>query len=182
MKVSLIKIGLGGRTGAASALLVLALLIPQAPKARAQSGQQDAPPQTEQQEGARQPGRGAGNNLMRRLSLTPEQRERLREIREQSEPQARDLTRRVRLARRALDEAIYADAVDEAVVEQRARALSEAQAAALRLRAATELKVRRVLTPAQLQTFRELRRQAQRRQLLRRRRRGMEQPQPPGEN
>ena len=76
-------------------------------------------------------------------------------------------------ARRALDEAIYADSLDEARVEHRMRQLSEAQAELLRLRASTELKIRGVLTPAQLQTFRELRRQAQRRQLLRRGQRGV---------
>jgi Spy/CpxP family protein refolding chaperone len=185
MKLPLTKIDRGRRARAASALAVLALpLVLQVPQARAQSAQQpvqpDAP-QAVQQEGARQPGRAGGNALMKRLNLTPEQRAQLREIRRQREAEARELTRRVRLARRALDEAIYADAVDEALVEQRTRALSEAQAAALRLRAATELKVRSVLTPEQLRAFRQLRRQAQRQQLLRRRLRG-EQPPPPDEN
>ena len=159
-------------------IVLVLLLVAQAPQARAQSAQQDAP-QTEQQEGVRRPRSEAGNALMQRLNLTPEQRERLREIRVESEADARELTRRVRLARRALDEAIYADAVDEALIERHARALAEAQAAVLRLRAATELKVRRVLTPAQLQAFRELRRQAQRRQRLQLRRRGLARPQPP---
>ncbi|HJQ33445.1 MAG TPA: Spy/CpxP family protein refolding chaperone [Pyrinomonadaceae bacterium] len=181
--MSLTKIERGRRAPFASALAVLALLLVlQVSQARAQSAQQpvqpDAP-QAVQQEGARQ--HGAGNALMKRLNLTPEQRERLREIRRQRETEARELTRRVRLARRALDEAIYADTVDEALVEQRTRALSEAQAAALRLRASTELQVRSVLTPEQLRTFRQLRRQAQRQQLLRRRLRG-EQPPPPDEN
>jgi Spy/CpxP family protein refolding chaperone len=108
-------------------------------------------------------------NLMRRLNLTSEQRQRLREIQQQSEAEVRAHTRRVRLARRALDEAIYADSVDDALIEQRSRELSAAQSALVRLRAATELKVRRVLTDEQLRLFRNLRRQAQRRQLLQRR-------------
>jgi Spy/CpxP family protein refolding chaperone len=116
---------------------------------------------------------------VRRLNLTPEQRLRLREIRRRSEPRARELMRRARLARRALDEAIYADAVDEALVEQRSRELAAAQAELVRLRAANELSVRRVLTPEQLRAFRELRREAQRRQSLRRRRGGGERPPPP---
>jgi Spy/CpxP family protein refolding chaperone len=185
MKVTLTKIDGGGRAPFAPALLVLAvLLVLQVQQARAQSAQQPAQPdapQAVQQEGARRPGRAAGNALMKRLNLTPEQRERLREIRRQREAEARELTRRVRQARRALDEAIYADTVDEALVEQRTRALSEAQAAALRLRAATELKVRGVLTPEQLRAFRQLRRQAQRQQLLRGRPRGERLP-PPDEN
>ena len=115
-------------------------------------------------------------NLMQRLNLSREQRQQLREIRAQSEPEVRAQTRRVRLARRALDEAIYADAVDETLIEQRARELSAAQSALLRLRAANELKVRRVLTAEQLQLFRTLRRQAQQRLRLQRR---LNRPDPP---
>ena len=101
--------------------------------------------------------------LLARLNLRPEQMAQLREIRRESEAEARTLTRRLRLARRALDEAIYADAVDEAAVEERARVVAGAQAALVRLRAQTELRVRRVLTPEQLQTFRQLRQRARRR-------------------
>ena len=108
-------------------------------------------------------------NLMQRLNLTREQREQLREIRRQSEPEVRARTRRVRLARRALDEAIYSDLLDEALVEQRARELTAAQSALVGLRASTELKVRRVLTAEQLQLFRTLREQARQRQLQQRR-------------
>ena len=108
-------------------------------------------------------------NLMQRLNLTPEQRQRLREIRQQSEPELRDLARRVRLARRALDEAVYADAADEALVEQRSRELAVLQNLLTHTRAVTEMKVRRVLTDEQLRLFRNLRRQAQRRQTLQRR-------------
>ena len=108
-------------------------------------------------------------NLMQRLNLTPEQRQRLREIRQQSEPELRDLARRVRLARRALDEAVYADAADEALVEQRSRELAVLQNLLTHTRALTEMKVRRVLTDEQLRLFRNLRRQAQRRQMLQRR-------------
>jgi Spy/CpxP family protein refolding chaperone len=163
--------------------LALALLTPCA-SARAQA--QNVPPtQTapaRPETGAQQPGRPRGGNLMQRLNLSPEQRRQLREIRRQGEPDVRELARRTRLARRALDEAIYADAADETLVEQRARELAAAQTALVRLRAATELRVRRVLTPEQLQTFRELRRQAQRRQLLQRRLRGARrQPPPPDE-
>ena len=108
-------------------------------------------------------------NLMQRLNLTREQRQRLREIRQQSEPELRDLARRVRLARRALDEAVYADAADEALVEQRSRELAVLQNLLTHTRALTEMKVRRVLTDEQLRLFRNLRRQAQRRQMLQRR-------------
>ncbi len=108
-------------------------------------------------------------NLMQRLNLTPEQRQRLREIQQQSAPELRDLTRRLRLARRALDEAVYADTADEALVEQRSRELAVLQNLLTHARAVTELKVRSVLTGEQLRRFRNLRRQAQRRQMLQRR-------------
>ena len=108
-------------------------------------------------------------NLMQRLNLSREQRQQLREIRRQSEPEVRAQTRRVRLARRALDEAIYADPVDDALVEQRSRELSAAQSTLISLRASTELKIRRVLTDEQLRLFRNLRQEAQRRLTLQRR-------------
>jgi len=110
-----------------------------------------------------------GLNLMQRLNLSREQRLRLREIRRESEPELRELARRLRRARLALDEAIYADPADDALVEQRSRELSAAQSALTLLRAANELKIRRVLTAEQLRLFRGLRREAQRRQMLRRR-------------
>lgn len=108
-------------------------------------------------------------SLLSQLNLTAAQVAQMREIREQSVPQARELTRRLNQARRALDESIYSDATDEALVEQRAREFSEAQAALVRLRAQTELRVRRVLTPEQLQTFRDLRVSARRQQRIQRR-------------
>lgn len=141
------------------------LLFPLSATAAAQEQEEAEPPP--QQATPRRP--APGINLMQQLNLSREQRQQLREIRRQSEAELRAHTRRVRLARRALDEAIYADAVDEALVEQRARELSAAQTALVRLRSTTELKVRRVLTDEQLRLFRDLRRQAQRRQMLQRR-------------
>ena len=150
------------------------LLFPLSATAAAQEQEEtEAPPQ---QATPRRP--APALNLMQQLNLSREQRRQLREIRRQSETELRAHTRRVRLARRALDEAIYADAVDEALVEQRARELSAAQTALVRLRSATELKVRRVLTDEQLRLFRDLRREAQRRQMLQRRLNRNAQPQP----
>jgi Spy/CpxP family protein refolding chaperone len=146
--------------------LVTSLLLAVCVAAHVHAQEQDAQPAQQEQPTRQEQG---GGNLMQQLNLTPEQRVQLREIRRQSEPEARELTRRTRLARRALDEAIYSDAVDEALIEQRARELAAAQTALVRLRAVIELKVRRVLTPVQLQSFRDLRQQAQRRQLMQRR-------------
>lgn len=155
------------RLAAAAFGLALALF-PFCATARAQA--QGAAPTRDARQGApnRRPAREAA--LVRQLNLTQEQRSQLREIRAQAEPEARELQRRVRLARRALDEAIYGEAADDSLVEQSARELAAAQAALIRHRSATELKVRRVLTAEQLRAFRALRQQAARRQMLQRRR------------
>jgi Spy/CpxP family protein refolding chaperone len=149
------------------AVVLFGLVILLLPLCATAVAQEPGEPQARQQATPQQPARAL--NLMQRLNLTREQRERLREIRGQSEVEMRTLTRRVRLARRALDEAIYADAVDDALIEQRSRELAAAQSALVHLRAATELKVRRILTDEQLRLFRNLRQQAQRRLLLQRR-------------
>ena len=149
----------------AAAFYGLALLL--FPLCAAAGAQEQDEPEARQQAAPQRPARAA--NLMQRLNLTREQRQRLREIRRQSEPEMRELTRRLRLARRALDEAIYADNADEALVEQRSRELAVLQNLLAHHRAVTELKVRRVLSAEQLRLFRDLRRQALQRQMLRRR-------------
>ncbi len=94
--------------------------------------------------------------LLRLLNLTPDQLAQIRRIRQENQGELRLAVGRVRQAQRALEEAIYSETSDEALIEQRARELSEAQAAHTRLRALTELRVRRVLTPSQLSVFRDL--------------------------
>jgi Spy/CpxP family protein refolding chaperone len=123
----------------------------------------------QQQPSEEAPAGDAAATLLSQLNLTATQVSQMREIREQSVPQAQALTRRLNQARRALDESIYADTADETLIEQRAREVAEAQAALVRLRAQTELRVRRVLTPEQLQTFRDLRIRARRRKRIERR-------------
>jgi Spy/CpxP family protein refolding chaperone len=121
---------------------------------RAQDG--DAP--------ASSPEARRSGGLLRALNLTPEQRAQIKTIRRETEPQGRLLATRLQQARRALDEAIYADSPDERVVEERVREVSAAQAAVVRMRTFTELKIRRVLSPEQLDAFRRLQRQPRRRQ------------------
>src|SRR5436305_4347650 len=134
-------------------------LSPHAALAQTTAATQQQPSQ--QQEGAAQSNPNDPASLLGQLNLSQEQIGQMRAIQGESVPQARELTRRLNQARRALDEAIYSDTVDESLIEQRARDVAEAQAALVRLRAQTELRVRRVLTPEQLQTFRDLRHQAQ---------------------
>jgi Spy/CpxP family protein refolding chaperone len=142
--------------GAAFSLVALIL----APRAAAQRG---APPVEPDDRAAQQQQSPSGADqleLMRALNLTPEQRARIAEIRRETEEQARLNNVRLRRARRALEEAIYAQNADDSVIEARSREVAEAEAARARSRAEAELKVRRVLKPEQLGTFRELRRRA----------------------
>ncbi|HYY56406.1 MAG TPA: Spy/CpxP family protein refolding chaperone, partial [Pyrinomonadaceae bacterium] len=93
-------------------------------------------------------------------NLTPDQIQQIRAIRQESREQWRAARQQLALAHRALDEAIYSDQVNEALVEERAREVGVAQATVIRLRSLTELKIRRVLTPEQLNTLRVMRQQA----------------------
>lgn len=120
--------------------------------------------------------RGAGA-LLRVLNLTPEQRAQIKAIRRETEPQGRSLGTRLRQARRALDEAIYADNPDDRMIEERVREVGAAQAAVMRLRTFTELKIRRVLSNEQLNAFRRLQRQPRLRQRQQQRRMNQTLPQ-----
>lgn len=138
-------------------LALLLLLLAGAPATvLAQGG---LPPEAQGQTEARPP--EPGGDLLRQLNLTPEQIEKLKQLREGNREQRRQIGQRIREARIALDRAIYMENADEATVERRARELAAAQAEQVRLQAMTELGVRRILTPEQLQTFRDLRERAE---------------------
>jgi Spy/CpxP family protein refolding chaperone len=94
---------------------------------------------------------------IQQLNLTPEQRQKIRMIFEENKVQRQMTNRRVREANVALDQALDAEPVDEALVEQRINELATAQAAQLRMRIQTEMKIRRELRPEQLATLRQLR-------------------------
>jgi Spy/CpxP family protein refolding chaperone len=91
------------------------------------------------------------------LQLTPDQRQRVRIILEENKNERQSINRRVREANVALDQALDADRTDENMIEQRINDLATAQAAQMRLRIHTEMKIRRELTPEQLATLRRLR-------------------------
>jgi Spy/CpxP family protein refolding chaperone len=94
------------------------------------------------------------------LRLTPEQRQRVRLIMEQSKEERQQTNRRLREANVALDQALDGDPTDENLIDQRLNELAAAQAAQMRLKIRTELKIRRELRPEQLVTLRRLRLQA----------------------
>lgn len=146
-----------GRRGGAAPLLSLFLLLLIFSPAQVFAQEERGAPQDQMD--ARPP--NPEGDLIRQLSLTPDQIEKIKAIREQNRETRRRIGQRIRAARIALDRAIYVENADESVIEQRARELAEAQGAQVRLQAMTELGVRRILTPEQLETFRALRLQAE---------------------
>ena len=91
------------------------------------------------------------------LGLTPEQRQRIRAIFEENKNERQMINRRVREANVALDQALDVEPTDERLIEQRINEFATAQAAQMRMRIQTELKIRRELRPEQLATLRRLR-------------------------
>jgi Spy/CpxP family protein refolding chaperone len=100
---------------------------------------------------------GLHTDPIEQLRLTPDQRQAIRRIMAEGRDERQSTNRRVREANVALDQALDAEPTDENLVEQRINELSTAQAAQLRMRIHTEVKIRRILRPEQLGTLRRLR-------------------------
>ncbi len=144
----------------ALALSLLLIIFSDAQAQEAQSGEAaQQPQQSDPAQGAGARGR-RDRDPLRELNLTFDQLQQIRSIREQNRDQWRAVRQRLGEAFRALDEAVYSDNVSDALIEERARELGAAQAAVSRMRALTELKIRRVLRPEQLNTLRAMRQQA----------------------
>jgi Spy/CpxP family protein refolding chaperone len=94
------------------------------------------------------------------LQLTGEQRAAIRAVRLANRDEQMAVNQRLRRAQIALEDALDADYPNEALVEQRAREVGEAQVAAVRMRSLREVRIRRILTPEQQAKLRELRLQA----------------------
>jgi Spy/CpxP family protein refolding chaperone len=114
---------------------------------------QDPDPQPEVQQ--------PGGDPIERLNLSAEQREKIRQIGQENRDERVRIIRRLDKARLDLEEALDSDNPSEALIEQRIREVTEAQASQLRMRTLTELRIRSVLQPEQLRVWRDLR-QAQR--------------------
>ncbi|MCA1579435.1 MAG: Spy/CpxP family protein refolding chaperone [Acidobacteria bacterium] len=100
---------------------------------------------------------GLTTDPIEQLRLTPDQRQAVRRIMAESRDERQSTNRRLREAHVALDRALDAETTDENLVEQRINELATAQAAQLRMRIHTEMKIRRILRPEQLATLRRLR-------------------------
>ena len=126
---------------------------------RGQSARQQSASSLPQQQPA-SPGpeqRPFGADPIRELNLNPEQ---IRTIRQQNQTERAAINQRVRETNLALEAVLDSDNPDDAVVEQRMRELAAAQAAAMRMRILTEVRIRRVLTLEQRNLLRALRQQA----------------------
>lgn len=95
--------------------------------------------------------------LMQELGLSTAQVQQIRQINQSQKPRLEFAQRKFRQARKALDEAIYAEEFDENDVQAKNKEVQIAQAAITRIKTETEVSIRKVLTPEQLVKFRELR-------------------------
>ena len=117
---------------------------------------QDATPQETPKPVAAKPPEGK-QNLLLQLGLSREQIQQIRRLNAERKPMMEDAQRRFREANRALDEAIYADQVNDIDVQSRLKDVQVAQAEVANIRYTNELSVRKILTTEQLVRFRELR-------------------------
>ena len=98
-------------------------------------------------------------NLLAELGLTLEQRRQIRRLNLEKRPLERDARQRLHEAIRKLDQAIYADNMNETEIQARLKNVQTAQSELLKIRFTNELAVRRILTVEQLSKFRDLREQ-----------------------
>jgi len=97
--------------------------------------------------------------FLREIGLAPDQIRQMRRLNMERKPLMEAAQQRLREANRLLDEAIYADSVNNADIQSRLKDAQAAQAEEFRIRSMNELAIRRILTPDQLVHFRDLRRQ-----------------------
>ncbi|MBX7173190.1 MAG: periplasmic heavy metal sensor [Pyrinomonadaceae bacterium] len=102
--------------------------------------------------------------LLEMLGLTPDQVRQIRQLNKTLQPMRQEAQRRFAIANRALDEAIYADEVNEELINQRMKEAQLAQAELIKSKTMMETSVRKILTQEQLIKFRELRERAKQNQ------------------
>jgi Spy/CpxP family protein refolding chaperone len=122
---------------------------------------QDGPPPDDRKMGpppdGQGPRQGDRGQLLRELGLSQEQFQQIRRMNQERKPVMEAAHRRLNEANRALDQAIYADTLNEQDIEAKVKEAQAAQADMVRLRFMNELQVRKILTPEQLVKFRDLR-------------------------
>jgi Spy/CpxP family protein refolding chaperone len=122
-----------------------------------------AQPPAQQQQNAGETGLTQTNQadqMLGPLNLTQDQIHKIRSINAELREERQAAGMRLRLAQRALSEAIQSPTPDETLISQRSKEVADAQANTIRLRSLTEARVLQVLTPEQRIKLRELRQQA----------------------
>jgi Spy/CpxP family protein refolding chaperone len=96
-------------------------------------------------------------NLLKELGLSREQIQQIRKINQEQKPKMETAQRTFRQARKALDEAVYAEEFVETDIQAKNKDVQLAQAEITKLKTETEVSIRKVLTAEQVVKFRELR-------------------------
>jgi Spy/CpxP family protein refolding chaperone len=91
------------------------------------------------------------------LNLTQDQVRRIRMINAELKDERQAANFRLRMAQRALGEAIQSTTPDETLIAQRSKEVADAQANTIRLRSVTEARILQVLSPEQRMKLREMR-------------------------
>lgn len=115
---------------------------------------QDGPPTNDELDDRRANQRP---NVLRQLGLNRQQLQQIRQYNMKRRPMMENAQVQFREANRRLDEAIYADELNEAEVQARVKDVQLAQAELIKLRSMNELSIRKILTPDQLTKFRRMR-------------------------
>jgi|ERR1044072_680197 Spy/CpxP family protein refolding chaperone len=97
------------------------------------------------------------DQLLGPLNLTQDQVRRIRMINADLKEERQAANFRLRMAQRALGEAIQSTTPDETLIAQRSKEVADAQANTIRLRSVTEARILQVLTPDQRMKLREMR-------------------------
>jgi Spy/CpxP family protein refolding chaperone len=118
---------------------------------------QTTPQQTQTDPAQTRASQGNQTPDLAQLNLTQDQIQKIRGINAELKDQRQAANLRLRLAQRALAEAIESPTPDEKLIDQRSHEVADAQAATIRLRSLTEARVLQVLTPEQRVRLREMR-------------------------
>jgi Spy/CpxP family protein refolding chaperone len=141
------------KTIAAAAILVACV------SARAQEPQpQPPPPDTVQPQQQQQ--MNPVEQMLGPLNITPDQAQQIRRIYGELRDERQSANMRLRLAQRALTEAIQSPEPNEALIGQRSKEVADAQSNTIRIRSLTEARILQVLTQEQRIKLRQLRAQA----------------------
>jgi Spy/CpxP family protein refolding chaperone len=96
-------------------------------------------------------------NLLQALGLSTEQVQQIKKINKEQKPKMDSAQRNLRQTKKALDDSVYSEIIDDADIQAKIKAFQTAQIEVTGIKAETEVSIRKVLTTEQLVKFRELR-------------------------